>query len=157
MPTPKPYVSPDARLDRADSPSRTYDRRTLRTDDLDALGRDCSAPPGATVGGTGAHDAPLVQSAERCALPGPGGTAGVGGLAPPPHRRRHRPGRVLPVVFVSAILEDEERFGAMCGCFGERDGFGEAFERERLASGDAQHVINDETANLGQRAQRICR
>ena len=37
----------------------------------------------------------------------------------------------------------------MCGCFGERDGFSEAFERERLAFGDAQHFISDETANLG--------
>lgn len=30
----------------------------------------------------------------------------------------------------------------MCGCFGERDGFREAFERERLALGDAQHFIS---------------
>lgn len=101
---------------------------------------------------------PLVQLAERCALPDLGGTASVGGIAPrQPHRRQHRPGRVLPVGLVPAILEDEERFCAMCGCFGERDGFSEAFERERLALGDAQHFISDETANLGQRAQRIGR
>ncbi|SFG36682.1 hypothetical protein SAMN02787118_119127 [Streptomyces mirabilis] len=101
---------------------------------------------------------PPVRLAERCGLPELGRIAGVGGLAPSqPHRRRHRPGRVLPVVFVPAVLEDEERFGAVCGCFGERDGFGEAFERERLALGDAQHFISDETANLGQRAQRIRR
>lgn len=56
--------------------------------------------------------------------------------------------RVLPVAFVPAILEDEEWFGAMRGCFGERDGFSEAFKRERLALGDAQHSISDETANL---------
>lgn len=101
---------------------------------------------------------PLVRLAERCGLPELGGAAGVGDLAPPqPPRRRHRPGRVLPAVFVPVILEDEERFCAMCGCFGERDGFSEAFERERLALGDAQHFISDETANLGQRAQRIRR
>ena len=47
-------------------------------------------------------------------------------------------------ILVSAILEDEERFCAMCGCFGERDGFSEAFERERLALGDAQHFISDD-------------
>jgi hypothetical protein len=49
----------------------------------------------------------------------------------------------LPVVFVLAIFEDEERFAAMCGCFGDRDGFSEAFERERLALRDAQHFISD--------------
>jgi hypothetical protein len=59
-------------------------------------------------------------------------------------RSRRRPVENLPDVF-----EDEEWFGAMCGCLGERDGFSEAFERERLASGDAQHFISDETANLG--------
>ncbi|WP_406469251.1 hypothetical protein [Streptomyces sp. NBC_01594] len=85
-------------------------------------------------------------------MPELGGTAGVGDLASlQPHRRQHRPGRVLPVVFVPVVLEDEERFGAMCGCFGERDSFSEAFERERLALGDAQHSISDETAYLGQR------
>jgi hypothetical protein len=68
---------------------------------------------------------------------------------PQPHRRQHRQGRFLRVVFVPAVFEDEEWFGAMCGCFGERDGFSEAFERERLALGDAQHFISDETANLG--------
>jgi hypothetical protein len=57
--------------------------------------------------------------------------------------------RILPVVFVLAIFEDEERFAAMCGCFGDRDGFSEAFERERLALRDVQHFISDETANLG--------
>jgi hypothetical protein len=57
--------------------------------------------------------------------------------------------RVLPVAVVPAIFEDEEWFGAVCGCFGERDGFREAFEWERLALRDAQHSISDETANLG--------
>jgi hypothetical protein len=56
---------------------------------------------------------------------------------------------LMPVVLVAAVFEDEERFGAMGRCFGERDGFSEAFERERLALGDAQNFINDETANLG--------
>lgn len=100
----------------------------------------------------------LVRLTERYGLPELCEAAGVGYLAPPqPHCRRRRPGRVLPVVFVPAIVEDEERFCAMCGCFGERDGFREAFERERLALGDAQHVISNQAANLGQRAQRIRR
>jgi hypothetical protein len=55
----------------------------------------------------------------------------------------------VPVVLVLAIFEDEERFAAMRGCFGDRDGFSEAFERERLGLRDAQHFISDETANLG--------
>jgi hypothetical protein len=87
---------------------------------------------------------------EQCGLPELGGAGGGGGLAPPqPNRRQYRPGRVLPVVLVPAVFEDEEWFGAMSGCFGERDGFSEAFEWERLAFGDAQHFISDETANLG--------
>jgi hypothetical protein len=49
----------------------------------------------------------------------------------------------LPVVFVLATFEDEERFAVMWGCFGDRDGFSEAFERERLALRDAQHFISD--------------
>jgi hypothetical protein len=52
-----------------------------------------------------------------------------------------------------AVFEDEQWLGAMCRCFGERDGLGEVFERERPAFGDGQHVVGDETANLGQRAQ----
>ena len=51
--------------------------------------------------------------------------------------------RILPVVFVLATFEDEERFAVMWGCFGDRDGFSEAFERERLALRDAQHFISD--------------
>lgn len=90
-------------------------------------------------------------------MPELGGAAVVGVLISPPHRAQHRPGRVLRAFFVLAILEDEERFCAMCGCFGERDGFSEAFERERLALGDAQHFISDEAADLGQCAQRIRR
>lgn len=92
---------------------------------------------------------PLVRLAEQCGLPELGGAAG-GGLAPPqPNRGQHRPGRVLPVAVVPAVFEDEEWFGTMSGCFCERDGFSEAFEWERLAFGDAQHFISDETANLG--------
>lgn len=64
---------------------------------------------------------------------------------------------VLPVAFAAALFEDEEWFGAVCGCFGERDGFSEVFERERPALGDTQHFISDETANLGEHAQRILR
>jgi hypothetical protein len=95
---------------------------------------------------------------QRYGLSELGGAAGVGGLAPPqPHRCQRRQGRFLPVVFVPAVFEDEEWLGVTCGCFGERDGFSEAFERERLALGDAQHFISDETADLGQRVQRILR
>lgn len=65
--------------------------------------------------------------------------------------------RALLVVVVPAIFEDEERFGVMSGCVGERDGFGEAFEREEPALGDAQHFVRDEAANFRQRAQRVGR
>lgn len=94
----------------------------------------------------------------RCGLPEPSGAAGAAGLVPPqPHRSQHRPGRVLPADCVPAIVEDEERFCAMCGRFGERDGFSEALEREGLALGDAQYFFSNQTANLRQSAQRIRR
>lgn len=99
---------------------------------------------------------PYLAAGDTCADLGryvrteSGVSVGVGGMARPPvDRLPLSKYRVLPVAFVPAISENEEWFGAMCGCFGERDGFSEAFKWERVALGDAQHFISDETANLG--------
>ncbi|MGQ4420177.1 hypothetical protein ACN6LA_000006 [Streptomyces sp. SAS_269] len=48
-------------------------------------------------------------------------------------------------MFVPPVIEDEQWLGAVCGCFGERDGFCESCERERPALRNAQHPIDDET------------
>lgn len=63
-------------------------------------------------------------------------------------------GASSPVVFLVPVVEDEERFGAVCGGLGERDRVDEAFEREGPAPRDGQHLGSDEIAHLGQRVQR---